>query len=268
MARKLQIMVLIIAAVVLGSCGRSKREKPIWEELKVTDLPPSEPNDSWPFEMIKTANFDVYIIEIPEANSPRLNDLWQMLTREQLQIADYRAFTANSFLAGLGRGDIVEQVDRLLLEAAGRTRNKVTVLIPEGQTQDVGIAQLQNQRSIFYISTSGSMTGATVGPGNIALRLKPEKAPGSVGLCNLNVCSVFIPPALPSLESIEERQKKNQFIFEPVTFNAIMRPGDFLVLGPQQVDADPSTLNSVFFSRKEPKPVVRIYLLLCTGVLF
>ena len=266
MIRLFQIAVLGCFGLALTGCDSPEKSEPSLQNIKIRDLAPSDSNKQPGRQLLKTINFDVYVFEIPAGNISALDDVWQMLYARPLKFNDYEAFSANSFLVGFGQIQMWNKIRDLLLTANSRKIETVSLLLPDGQTDDLAIAELDNEKTIFYTSTKGSMEGVTLGPGELALRIKAEKIPGERGVCKMSALPVFPSPITSPIRQIEDFAKSGEFLFTPVGFELKMSPGDFVFLGPSRYVSDQITLSSLFFSKPERRAVVRTYLILCTRI--
>lgn len=267
MVRLFKIMLLSCMAVLVVSCDAPEKDEPIWQHIKISDLPRSNDVKNSRDRVLKTINLGIHIFEIPAENISILNDVQQMLHTKPLQFNDYDAFCANSFRVGFGQVQIWNVIANVLRDAGGKQVEKVALLLPDSQTKDFTIAKLKKKQDIFYITSSGSMEGVTLGPGKLALRIKVEKIPGSRGVCKVNA-----QPAFPSLRQspipqLAEREKSSEFLFTTAGFELKMSPGDFILLGPEKYIGHQISLGSLFFSRPGRRPVVRIFLLICTRII-
>jgi hypothetical protein len=267
MIRLFQIMVLSCTAVLLIGCKTPEKEKPIWQQVKLSDLVPSSDANHPPGRLLKTINLNIYIFEMPAENISALNDAWQMLYTQPLRFNDCEAFKANSFLVGFGQAQMLDKIVNILCDAGGKKLETVSLLLPDGETNDFTITRLNKEQTIFYISTAGSMEGATIGPGKLALRIKVEKIPGSRGVCKVNVLPVFPSPITSSIPQLAAQAKSAEFLFTSAGFYLKMSPGDFVLLGPDKYIGHQITLGSLFFSKPKPKPTVRMFLLVCTRII-
>jgi hypothetical protein len=266
MIHKAKICFLFLLPI-LALTGCKPKEKGIWEDIKMTDIPPAKFDGPSGVEMIQTANFDIFVYEIPQDNLDQLDEVWEMLSKRGVYLLDYRAFSANSFQIGLGRAAMLESINNIMKEARGRAINKLTLLIPEGESEDVEAVFLNKPQSIFYVSVDGSVIGKTLGPGNITMRLLVKNIPNLTGTSNVQFSVVFKPPET-ALNALEIRPDTGEYLFTPVLFNVSMGSGDLIVLGPQELSKDPSTLDGLFFDEKEKGSFFKVYVILCTGVLF
>jgi hypothetical protein len=267
MIRFFQIMVLICTAALLTSCKAPEKEKPIWEQVKISDLATSSDVNNPGGRLLKTINLDIHIFEMPIEDINVLNVVWQMMYTKPLQFNDYDAFKANSFSIGFGQIQMWNTIANILRDAGCKHIETVSLLLPDGETNDFTIARLNKEQTIFYISTAGSMEGATIGPGKLALRIKVEKIPGSRGVCEVNAQPVFPSPITSPIPQLAAQTKSAEFLFTPAGFHLKMSPGDFVLLGPEKYIDHQITLGSLFFSRPGRKPSVTMFLLVCTGII-
>jgi hypothetical protein len=280
MIRVFQIVFLFCLPFCLTGCGGPEETEPIWEQLKIGDLTPSQSGKGPGGQLLKTANFNIYIFEIPAGNIGALDNVWRMLYLQPLQFNNYNTFRANSFVVGFGQAQMWRKIIDSLLAADGKGKERVSLLLPDGKSNDLPIARLDNKQTVFYISSEGSMEGESIGPGMIALRIKAEKIPGSRGVCHMSILPIFSPPIIGSIPELVYRAKTGEFLFSSVGFGLKMSPGDLVVLGPEEYIDHKITLGSLFFSRPEGslffsrterkpperKEAVTIFLLVCTGI--
>jgi hypothetical protein len=267
MARFLQIMVFICTAILLTSCNAPAKEKPIWEQVKIRDLRSLSDVNSPADRQLKTINLNIRIFEMPAGDANALNIVWQMMYAKPLQFNDFDAFKANSFSAGFGQIQMWDTIANVLRDAGGKQIETVSLLLPDGETSDFSVTRLNSEQTVFYILSGGSMEGATIGPGKLALRIKVEKIPGSRGVCKVTALPVFPSPITSPVPQLAEQAKSAEFLFTSAGFSLKMSPGDFVLLGPQKYIGHRVTLGSLFFSRPKPRPAVRLFLIVCTRII-
>ncbi|MHC4264512.1 MAG: hypothetical protein ACYSUK_01100 [Planctomycetota bacterium] len=254
---------LFLPALVLFGC--KTKEKDVWKDTKITDIPPAKFDGLSGVEMVQAANFDIFVFEIPQDGLEQLDGVWKMLNKRGIHFLDYRAFSSNSFQVGLGRVAMSKSIDTVIQEAEGRMVNKNTLLIPKGKSEDVEAAFLDKPQSVFHLSTDGSVSGNVLGPGHIIMRLLAKDIPNITGVSNVQFSIVFSPPST-TLDALEIRASSGEYLFMPVLFNANLRSGDLIVMGPEELNNNPSTLDGLFF--KENGNFFRLYLIVCRGVPF
>jgi hypothetical protein len=281
MIRVFQIAVFSCAVTSLIGCNVPEKDKPIWQQVKFGDLAPSANDKRSAGQLLKTINFSIYLFEIPAGNIGILDDVWPMphgsdfpenrkmgyLYRKPLRFNDSDAFGANSFLIGFGQLEMWDKIADLLRSADAKKIETVSLLLLDGQANDLTITALDNEQMIFYASAGGAMEAVGIGPGKLLLRIKAEKIPGSRGICNVDIQPVFSSPAKSSIPQLAARKKSHEFVFTSAGFKLKMSPGDFVFLGPEKYVSHQVTLGSLFFSKPKPRPVVRTYLIICTRII-
>lgn len=280
MIRTFQITVLSCLGFYLIGCIGSEQSPPMWEQVKIGDIAPSRNGQQSVGELLNTINFDVYIFEIPAENVSKLNDAWQILYLKPLLFTNYNAFRANSFMVRFGQVQMWQRVNDLLRAAGGQKIVTVSLLLPDGQTNDLIITGLDTKQSISFIAVNGRREGATIGPGILVLRIKAEKIPQLRGVCKLIAYPVFTVPIRSSIPELTARAKFREFLFSSAAFGLKMSPGDFVVLAPEKYISSQTTLGSLFFSKPEGslfsspterrapelKPAIRVFLLVCSRI--
>jgi len=265
MMRVFEIVVFSLAIALLTGC-EAKKDKPMWERVKIGDVAPTTAAERPDAQALKTINLNVFVFDIPVENVSVLDDIWPMLYTKPLQFNDDSGFKANSFMVGFGQVPIWNQIRDILVGVGAEKIETSSLLLTDGQDRDYSIVRLDAEQSIFYRSSSGTMEEATVGPGKIALRIKAEKSPGTRGVCDVTFLPVFVPLLSSSIPQLAAQVKMKDFDFEPVGFGLKMSPGDFIFLGPGKYSGEQVTLSGLFFSRPKRKLVIRTYLFVCVRV--
>jgi hypothetical protein len=288
MIRLLETAALSILFLCLPGCNEPEQEPATLEGIKIGDLAPARSTDRGGIEPLKAANFNVYTFEMPAERIDALDDIWLMLRAEPLRFNNYEAFEANSFRVGSGQDPILDELVNMLRRAGGKKVQMVSLLLPDNRGNNLWVAPVPPEQTVFYTSATGAMEAVTLGPGSIGLRLTAQIFPGLRGLCDVRVQPAFISPLRGPVPRTDGRPGSGDFSFTLTGFNLKMSPGDFLLLGPGKDIAEGITLASYFFSRPAPNPrvkmflpppsgaggkvqpyngpVVRTYLVICTGV--
>ena len=254
-----------VVFLLAGCIEPGKKDKPVWEDVKLGDIGSPRVGDVR-YGVQKTMNFDVYVFEIPAKNVSVLDNIWKTLYNRPLRFNDMGAFGANLFSVGFGQSRKWDRVGDMLRAAGGKKIKKVTLLLTDGQTDDLAVATLGEERTIFYVSSAGVMEGVTVGPGRVGLRMKAERIGSSRGVCRISFQPVFSSLGGKGVWPLDVRESGGDFLFESIGFELKMSPGDFIFLGPKEYVSHQITLGSLFFSKPGRKPVARTFLLLCTGI--
>ncbi len=280
MVPAIQILILLFSALFLTGCGKNKEEKPIWEQVKIGDIAPTDNSQSGN-KSLQTINLDVYVFEMPDENVSKLKKIWGMLYSKPLRFTDPEVFNANLFCVRFGQVQIWKQVRDMLVLLNAQKTITISVMLISGQTSDITVTGLNESQSVSYIFTDGSRQKATIGPGIVVLRLKAEKIHDMRGVCKLIANPVFTLPTSGTIPSLAARTRAREFHFNSVAFALNMAPSDFVILGPKEYTSDITTLSGLFFNNPkgrlffdeyklkapELKSTVRIFLIVCTNII-
>ncbi len=281
MIRPFPIAVFSILVFLLGGCGGpAEPEDAVWKELKLDDLA-SSPAGGQAFQPLRTMNFRVYSFEVAADRVGAVQDISRMLYPQALRYNDEEGFKMNSFLGGFGQGPMWNEVVGILTGAGARKLPSVTLLVDDGQMEDVTVAGLNRRQTVFYSTAEGSAHGKEVGPGRIVMRLRPRRIASLRSVCNLYVEPVFVPPVSSPIPQLAARAKAEEYSFSSVGFAVRMGPGDFVLVGPAEYKEDRLSLSGLLFSnpdgsvfmtmseegtylgKLERKPAVRAFLIVC-----
>jgi len=269
---------LLFSALCLSGCAKPELEQPIWEKVKIGDLAPRDGGTTRKVELLKMTRLDVHIFEIPADNINEIDKIRKKLFIRPLQLQNFEAFSANSFLVRFGQVDLWRQTNDWLLGVEGRNIVKVSLMLADGEAQTIAITGLDRPQPIYYTAADDSKKGANVGPGIFGLRVNADKIPGSRGVCDLVAYPVFSPTMQGAIPQLKAVGNLREFPFTCAAFGLKMSPGDFVFLAPKEYVSDQTALGGLFFSNprgglffsktKSPeyKPAVRIFLLVCTGI--
>ena len=259
-------MVYLFMAMTILGC-QPQNNRPIWEETKIGDLAPKRITKDPYSQFVKATNIDVYIIEIPVENITVLNDIWSKLYTKPLRFNNYSAFTSNSFVVGFGQLPMWSEIRQMLLDSGGRKTETVSILIPDGQFDTLEIVRLDNEQTIFYTSNQNALESVTIGPGTLGLSLKSERIPGSRGIRQISVKPLFKPLLTSRIPQLARFEELGRFSFGSAGFTLKMGPGDFIFLGPEKYIEHQKSLGSLLFSIPRKKPMVRIFLFVCSNII-
>ncbi|MHC4575045.1 MAG: hypothetical protein ACYS76_13085 [Planctomycetota bacterium] len=258
MIRLFQIAVFSGFCFLLAGCDTPQQE-PVWEQVKFGDIASSRRGEERLGRPLKTASLTVYVFELPADDIAALDEIWRTVFAEPVRFRDYEAFRANSFSAGFGRYPAWNGIIGLIEAAGGKRVQTISLLLPDGESNDFTIGRLRREQKIFYSLAGGSMEMASLGPGRLGLRVMAERVPGFRGLCSVHVQPVFAPPGARSIPQSAGRGRSAEYVFTWAGFWLKMGVGDFFVLGPAGYVEDPIAPASHFFGRPTPSPGVRMF---------
>jgi hypothetical protein len=271
--------------LALGVAGcppapQAPREQEIWEGVKLIDLAPPPGDRLPPPQVLATVGIEIHTMDLPADNVDRLDDLWQLLSPGTIQMVSYTAFSQNSFRVKFGRMEVWDQMRKLLTEADAQQMTTSSLVVPDNDKTDFPIAELPMGRPIGFIGGNLTKQSVTVGPGVLALRLRAEPMPWARGVRKIIAYPAYTLPLATPIPELQAGVQQREFYFAPAAFALQMRPGDLVVLGPDQYTGERRTLGGLFFSnpagtvffnpskRLPParRPAVRLYILVCTGI--
>ena len=266
MLRVFLIIAAGCAAVLLTGCNSNEKakEQPVWEEVKIGDLTATSQKPQ--IRRLDSINFQVHIFEVPAENIDKLDEISKILYTQPFQFKHFKAFSANSFSVGFGRTISGNQIFDMLSESKALRAGSVVILLSDGQADDLAITRLFGRKGIYYTSSDGSLQTKTIGPGQLALRIKVEKIPALRGVCNVSFVPVFPSPLSQLTAKTSDISKRNDIFFESCRFSLKMSPGDFIFLRPLQYISHQNSLGSIFFSRGAARPFVIAFLIICTNI--
>lgn len=277
MNRVVKIAVLGLVGLFAAGCDKGE-SKASWEDVKIGDIGPVQSVKGPGGQLLKTANFDLYIYEVPGENVGKLEDLWESVYARGVRFYNYRAFSANLFRVGFGKRFRWSGTQGLLREVGGKRMARIALLLADGELQNVMVTGLNEPRELSYIARDLSREKAIVGPGIMALRVRGERLAGERGVCQVVAYPAFLLPVMSAIAPLGEQANRGEVKFTAAGFGLKMSPDDFVVLGPRKYLSERVTLGGLFFSNldgtmflskgkpPEVKPSFRVFVLVCTGI--
>jgi hypothetical protein len=248
--------------------------------IKIKDLAPISDNNSPQVNLLKTLNLDLQVLEIPEENFNKLGEIRRTLSIRPIKFNNFLAFSENSFSAYYGKNQTLRRVYDILKIAGAQNVTGTALLLPDGVSDDVPIKPLPQIQTVSYSSLKGSPEAARVGPGFIAMHIMVEKANSIDDAATVTILPIFTVTKKSSIPELSLREKLRDFPFTSAALQLNMTPGDFIVLAPERLITDQTTLCGLFFSNPsgsmflnvdehtlpERKPSIRLYILTCVGL--
>jgi len=254
--------------MLLNGCSEGhKSQQPIWEQVKISDIRRSAESKFSTAQSKMLTEIGFFTFEVPAENFNALAAASDILYTQPLRFDSPEAFKANGFYAGFGRMDMWHNVGDILRSANGKRLKTSSILFFEGQINEISVVNLQNEQTVFYTCPNGSIDGATLEPGTIALRIGAKRVPGSRGVCKMTIQLVYKPKRQRPLSRLTHKTNYvEELPFEAVAFEFKASPGDFVLLKPEEFRSQWTTLGGLFFTEPGSSPAVRTYLLVCRGV--
>jgi hypothetical protein len=268
MIRIIHFLIYSLIIFALAGCDQPAAEKPIWEDVNLGDLAPDNGDDAddTAGQVLESVSINVYVFEIPAEEISALDPIWQLLFTEPIKFDNISAFNISSFSIGQGQINIHGDIHQSLEKAGAKEIQKASLLLTEKMETDFNIANLPPKTKFFYPSQDDAIEISTFGRGSMALRMQAQKPYRSRGLCSISMTPVYKPYRRSFVPNLDNREK-SEHRFSALTFNTKMTRGDFLLLAPRQY-LRLNSLASIFFTRNNPEPTVRFYLIVCSRITF
>ena len=280
MIRATHIAVLTCLCLPLAGC-HTPEEKTWWDEMKIDDLAPRSGDGRQQNKKLQTINFDLHIYEVPADNIRKIDEIRRTLDTRPFRFNSQTAFSSNSFSVYFGRLQTWNTIADLLITAGAERRSRTSLLLPDGQTEDITVAGFDYPLTVYFTSSRGTKEGARIGSGHLVMRIKAGSSPTLSDVANITIYPVFLVPVGNTVPQLDARIKLREFPFTPAAFGLNMSPGDFIFLSPEEYVTENSWLGALFFNnprgsmffqkdkRKLPefKPSFRVYMLTCTEII-
>ena len=277
-------MVRVVITAVLGclfvflpGCTEPVTQ-PSRDDVQIGDLRTLETEKLPGKGSLRTANFDVHSYELPADNLGKLDDVWDSLHSRGLKFYNYRAFAGNLFRVGMGRQFAWSRLDDLIKDIGGKRMTVISLLLPDGRSDDLRLTGLDRPQEISFIDRSLLRDKVLIGPGLVNLRLIGSHVPGLRGVCQIVAYPTFTVPTTSAQGPMAELAKRQEVQFKAAGFGLKMSPDEFVVLAPTKYVSERLSLGGLFFTNldgtvftargKRPtrKISVRIFVLVCTSI--
>ncbi len=238
-------------------------------------------------KILHTTDIEVISYELPAENVASMEDIWQMLNPGTLRYNDSNNFAANGLRAAMGKFAEFTKITAMLKTANATKLPTTSLLMNDNQPELIGIARMSNKAIISYIDRQGAVKTADVGLGIVGLQLFTQKiispstilrtspsttpgagspTPGTAPMASLRIVPAILASTEGAAPAIAERLKEHDLRIYSAGFSAILKPGEFVLLGPAEYKQDDIMAASRFFNKQGPKPAIRIFLLVCVSI--
>jgi hypothetical protein len=260
MERILSTIILIILTCTLAGCNRGGH---IGDISKISDIAQS-PRENQSHYI--NAGFYVYFFELPADEFDLLSDSLTEPNNPDMKFSAPEIFTENGFvLTGGSRSDWAELGSKLLMAQAQKTKT-ISLMVHEGISDDIVVNTLKSTRRIFCKVSGNKFLYLKLGPGTAGLRLKIEPVIGLLGICSVDVTPVFVFGQMDKDGRFIKNKLLRDTVFESSTVNFRIRPGQFVLFGPESFELEHRMLSGTFFSPQNPPLTVRLVLLACNVI--
>ena len=247
------LTILILFTLALSGCQEASRDSAssLDTDIKASDIAPKHDYDR---KTNLNVEMFVTLFQIPRSQYPDF--LVQLDKAQQLKFDyfDEGAFVSNGLITAGGDKLIWNILAKYFSDTDVIAIDKINLRILEGLAEDVEFAEIEKQSNIFYIGTNNAISAAGFVPGQIALRLRAEPLIGLRQATKLVVQTVYKP---------DSNSQSSEFIFRPVGFSLRLRPGQFFILGPGNIEDKEFYLVDKAYLTESPIPVVKFFVITC-----
>ena len=217
MIRATHIAVLICLCLSLAGCPAPEEKTP-WDEMKIDNLAPKSGDGLPQNRKLQTINFDLHIYEVPADNIRKIDEIRRTLDTRPLRFNSQTAFSSNSFSVYFGRLQTWNTIADLLTTAGGQRISITSLLLPDGQTEDITVAGFNYPLTVYYTSSRGAREGARIGPGHLVMRIKAGSSPTLSDAANITIYPVFLVPMENAVPQLNASIKLREFPFTAAAF--------------------------------------------------
>lgn len=271
MARLLQILFVCSVIMLPAGCDNAQKTADT-KGIKIGDLASTDKHIQ--AKPLHTTNIEVISYELPTDNIESLESAWRMLNPGTLRYNEPNSFAANGLRVAMGKFASYSKVAGLLKAANATKMPTTSLLMTDNQPAMINITRIPAKQTISFIDRQGKTRETEVGPGNVGLQIFTRQINSSSAPSGINTAPLasirVVPAILASTEgtaaAIAERLSERDLRIYSAGFSAIMKPGEFVMLGPAEYNQDKTTATGRFFTRQGPKPAIRIFLLVCVSI--
>jgi hypothetical protein len=271
MIRLFQIMFVCFVMMLLVGCA-SKEKEADTKGIKIGELSPKGKRISP--KVMHATNIEVMCYELPADNISSMENIWQVLNAGTLRYNEPNSFTANGLRAAMGKFSEYQKVTAMITAANAKKQPTTSLLMGDNQPELLGITRIPNKTSISYIGRQGVIKQTDAGPGNAGLQiftrqivdLSAPRGAETSQMVSINVVPAILASTEGAAPAIADRIRENDLRIYSAGFSAIIKPGEFIMLGPAEYKQDEATATGRFFTKQGPKPAIRFFLLVCVSI--
>jgi len=243
MIRSFFIIFLITPAIWLTGCEQPSTAQTALSGIKLSDIAPTFSDRLAP-EIV----FQIFTFEFPAQRVLDMEGFFAKLQLQPFSFANYKAFKANGFSVGFGRGREWNLVADQLRRAEAREISKNTLIVFDNTGDPISVVWIDAGQTIFYFGEDGSVGGLSPGMGQLILQLKAQPLPQVRGATQVVILPVFRQGMEENLNRLAGIEENDEEIFSFARFTLKMSDGDFILLGPSEYKKDNTLLSGLFFT--------------------
>jgi hypothetical protein len=253
----LTVTVLITFASGCVSSNRSRLD--IWHNLKAAELIGRQQIEE---SKERTVGMNIYILQISSDKLTELQDIISQTTAFPVKYNASDAFWANGLASCGGGKNDWQKINKFLSDSQFKIEKSISLYVVQNIAEDVIITEPSQSVSILYRSEPPATAGIGLEAGRFALRLTAKPIIGLRRICELDIRPAY----KTSLEKIERKNARSDFVFDAAAMSVQIRPGQFVLLGPGSIKSpsqDIQTIGDLIFWPKGSEDVINLYLIAC-----
>jgi hypothetical protein len=263
------ILMLLLAAMLIGGCDNpfistpppvpdppESADPPEARTLRELDPPPAIAVDK---RLMYMVHLQMTIIEVPANVASGGEALWSHFNEEPL-LRKAASMSLNGMRIGLASADDWETIKKQLESMSGLEKKTLALQTYSAIPNQITLKPCCPTQTIFTYFTNRSLRGEDYPPGDNILSISCSVNPNDRQTIHFS--------ALPQIRSTKRKghivknhgqpkivYKAKYFPFDPLLFQAKIRSGDFLLIGPGREARRPSSVGKHFFTvRKKGMP--------------
>jgi hypothetical protein len=258
---RVYISIVILWITVLSGCAEEQSSKPpiALEGIRVGDLMPTVGQ-----EPLAVISFLMTTYLVDEQGTLMVQACLDDLSAQPIRFRAEEAFEKNGLFAAMGIGLQIHPLVECFRRPGIRQWGQGRLAMNPGYELSFGDVSVLGSQEITSFEADGSDTKAVLANGRLgwSLSARPDSAvPGRIAAM---FEPVFTPWAVEQWSKLDDLSRKMTHRFEAGRFGALLRAGDFIVLGPRHAAIDEFTdLERLLFVQPEEPDTFRIYVILC-----
>jgi len=269
-----QIIAICLLIILPIGCEDTQKE-PVTTGIKIGELSPGGKRKQP--KVVHSTNIQVISYELEPENIKAFDNIWKILTGGTIRYNEPNGFAMNGLRAGMGDFEQYNKLMATLKSANAKRIISTSLLLSDNQPEMVNITRLTQSLTIPYFERKGLVKQAQAGPATIGLQvfarqlISSSKSPTSSGVNLRQLASIHVTPAIFAeteglAPALIERFRENDLRVYSAGFSAIVKPGEFVFLSPIENNPDQASAAYRFFFKQEPKPAIRVFLLVCASI--
>ncbi len=259
----------LFCAIVLSGCQEQQKiqpAKPSIEGIKLGDLAGGSDQKAPP-----QVCFRVFTFETPIERVDALRQVFDLMSRRQIQFADRDGFDANGFLVGFGTQQEWSALSAELEKLDARKIATNNIVIHDEGMDDLPMSLLNSTRDVAWVGKGDKAVRDTFAAGRFMWKLKARPMGSVRGVAQVELVPIYKIGTQSLLSHLAKVRDSVSFPFGGISVR--MAAGDYVLIGSggEPVGSDGQaigalTLNRLLFYPAERPDRMRLLVILCAKV--